>query len=61
MEARHLHNEISRILKRKEFEMSKNTIKSILIFQGSGTLGAYECGAFKVIAPYLDDKEELEV
>ena len=41
--------------------MSKNTIKSILIVQGSGALGAYECGAFKVIAPYLDDKEELEV
>ena len=41
--------------------MSRNKVKSILIFQGGGALGAYECGAFKVIAPRLDDKEELEV
>lgn len=41
--------------------MSKDKVKSILIFQGGGALGAYECGAFKVIAPRLDDKEELEV
>jgi len=41
--------------------MIKKKVKSILIFQGGGALGAYECGAFKVIAPHLDDKEELEV
>jgi NTE family protein len=41
--------------------MSTNRVNAILILQGGGALGAYECGAFKVIAPRLDDKEKMQV
>ena len=29
--------------------------KRILIFQGGGALGAYECGAYQALAPHLDN------
>ncbi len=29
--------------------------KTILIFQGGGALGAYECGAYQALAPHLDN------
>lgn len=45
--------------------MSVNSIseqkKVILILQGGGALGAYECGAFNVIAPRLEGCEKLVV
>jgi NTE family protein len=31
-------------------------VKTILIFQGGGALGAYECGAFQAIAAHIDDQ-----
>ena len=33
-------------------------MKTILIFQGGGALGAYECGAFQVIAAHIDNQED---
>lgn len=29
--------------------------RQILILQGGGALGAYECGVYQALAPHLDD------
>jgi len=33
-------------------------VKTILIFQGGGALGAYECGAFQAIAAHIDKQRD---
>lgn len=33
-------------------------MKTILIFQGGGALGAYECGAFQAIAAHIDNQKD---